>query len=47
MEEDVKKEIILSKLDYCFEILRHGTLMDVCNKLYDTLMEIERDVKEY
>ena len=44
---DIKKDMILAKLDYCFEILRHGNLRDVYNKLYKTLIDIEKDVKDY
>lgn len=44
---DIKKDIILAKIDYCFEVLRHGNLKEVYNKLSDTLLEIERDVKDY
>lgn len=44
---DIKKDIILAKLDYCFEVLRHGNLREVYNKLCDILLEIEKDVKDY
>lgn len=44
---DIKKDIILCKLDYCIEILNHGNLKDAYNKLSKTLLEIEQDVKEY
>ena len=45
METDVKKEEILSKLDYTIASLK--SLNDKWDELINLLIEIEKDVKDY
>lgn len=55
MDEDIKKELILSKLDYLardVRELKHATIHNVVNDkdwrdVITSIIEIERDIKEY
>ena len=45
---DVKKDVILCKIDYCFEILSKTHYKDKYSKLlYKALLDVEKEVKEY
>lgn len=50
MEEDVKKEIILSKMDFAIQqakYLHEYKSKGLVQHLIDLLIEIEKDVKDY
>lgn len=41
MDEDIEKELILSKIDYVISLVRDN------DEVVKTLKEIEKDIKEY
>lgn len=41
MDEDIEKELILSKIDYVISLVRDN------NEVVNILKEIEKDIKEY
>ena len=48
MEEDVKKDLILAKLDYVIKMVRdEKEKLLLPDLIIRTLVEIEKDVKEY
>ena len=44
MEEDIEKELVLSKLDYLISEIRKGRFSE--DSVIEFLKEIEKDVKE-
>lgn len=44
MEEDIEKELVLSKLDYLISEIKKGHYSE--NSVIEFLKEIEKDVKE-
>lgn len=48
MEEDINKELVLSKLDYCISLVRKLNIWETERKnLINELVNIEKNVRDY